>query len=300
MITISVLGETEVRVDGRTVTTLSTKQRQILAILALADGAPVTRDRLADDLWEGNPPSSYVGTLDSYVCVLRRALGLAAGRTSALATTGAGFVLEHGAGVEVDLHWFRRLARAAGANRGLPALDWAEEAIDLVRGDLLAEFPYAAWADRAREDFVRSYVELCTSAAQRANGLGEFPRAVRLARAAVERDPLAEDAWYQLMLAHWFGGSRARALSAYAELRAGLAEAVGDDPGPRCQQLYSTILQASAEAPPAPVVAEERVPRLRTILTLLRQELETTPGVRAPALDAQLSEVAVRALAEVS
>ena len=67
MITIALFGEITVRRDGKLVGGLSAKERQILAILALSAGNPVPRDRLADQLWEGSPPASYVGTLDSYV-----------------------------------------------------------------------------------------------------------------------------------------------------------------------------------------------------------------------------------------
>ncbi len=151
MITIQLFGQIDVVLDGSQVRGLSMKQRHILAILALSPGEPVPRDRLADRLWEGSPPSSYVGTLDSYVCVLRRALGLSAGRSSALATTASGFVLEVGSEVEVDLCWFERLARAAEMNRSRPALEWAEEALTVCTGELLVEVPYAEWADRARE-----------------------------------------------------------------------------------------------------------------------------------------------------
>ena len=299
MITINLFGRIDVRVDGQEVRGLSTKQRHILAILALRPGRAVPRERLADQLWEGSPPTSYIGTLDSYMCVLRRALGLSAGRSSALATTAAGFVLEPGPEIEVDLYWFQRLARAAGTNRSRAALEWAEEAVGLVHGDLLEEVPYAGWADRAREEFGRTIVDLGVRGAQRANGLGEFERAVTLARVAVERDPVSESAWHQLMLAYWFSGRRTRALGAYAEFRAAMAEGLGEEPSEASQQLYLAILQSGPEAVAATSAPEQQV-RLRTLLRLLRQELELTPGVQAPALDEHLSVVAARALASAT
>ncbi len=298
MITIQLFGAISVRRDREPVTGLSTKQRHILAILALRPGVPIPRERLADELWEGAPPASYVGTLDSYVCVLRRALGLAAGRSSPLATTSAGFVLERGDDIEIDLHSFQVLTRAAFERTGRPALEWTEEAVGLVVGDLLAEVPYAAWAVRAREDVARTMVSLCKRGAQRANGLGEFALASQMARSAVERDPVCEDAWRQLMLAHWFSGNRGEALSDYAELREAMAEYLGDEPGRESQELYQTILRECA-GDVQRLGPGDRADRLRTLLQLIRQELDNTPGVRAPALDAQLSEVAVSALSRL-
>ncbi len=294
MISIKLFGQISVSCDGEPCSGLSFKQRQILAILALNRGIAVPREQLADQLWEGSPPTSYVGTVDSYVCVLRRVLGLAAGRSSALATTASGFVLEFGDQIEVDLNWFYLLARAADARTGRPALEWAEEAVALVNGNLLSEVPYAAWAVRAREEFTRTMVDLCTRGAQRANGLGEFARASALARSSVARDPVCEDAWRQLMLAHWFSGNRGRALAAYAEFRTSMMDYLGDEPGQESQDLYLTILRAGSEAPSLP--AKSSIPQLRVLLRLLRQELELAPGVRPPALDAQLSEVAIQVL----
>ena len=52
------------------------KPRQLLEMLALDLGAPVAKDLLAERLWDGRPPASYIATVESYVCSLRRRLGL--------------------------------------------------------------------------------------------------------------------------------------------------------------------------------------------------------------------------------
>jgi DNA-binding SARP family transcriptional activator len=295
MLEISVLGEVTVRVDGREVTDVRGKPRQVLEILALHAGTPVSKERLADLLWEGTPPASYVSTLDSYVCVLRRQLGLSAGRRSQLATTDAGFRLETGADVQTDLSLFRALARSTEDAGNADVVDRAEQAMALVAGDLVSDVPYAEWAVRARDAFAREVVELCLRAAQRANALGDSDRAQRLARAAVERDAVCEDAWRQLMLAHWFAGQRGAAIAAYGELREAMAECLGDEPGQDSQQLYLTILRDTSEVGSSPV--DDQRSELRLLLRLLRQALDCTPGVRAPARDGALSEVAMLALA---
>jgi DNA-binding SARP family transcriptional activator len=295
MIEISLFGQVCVRADGEVVGGLSGKQRQILAILALDAGSPVSKERLADLLWQGSPPASYIGTLDSYVCVLRRSLGLKAGRSSQLATTEAGFILHTGDDVRVDLAAFRGLAALAeeATNEGVVAA--VEDALALLHGDLLSDVPYADWAVRARDSFRREVVELCLSGAQRANALGQTGRAARLARAAIDRDPVCEDAWRQLMLAHWFSGRRGSALAAYGELRAAMSDYLGDEPGRDSQDLYLAILRDTSDSGAETTV--DHGSELRTLLRLLRQALDCTPGVRAPARDSALSEVATRALA---
>lgn len=297
MIEIRLMGHVSVRVNGRVVTGLSGKQRQILTILALHANSPVSKERLADQLWQGSPPSSYLGTLDSYVCVVRRHLGLSAGRGSQLATTSAGFMLHTGPDVVVDLAQFRELARSAQDAGSAELVTRAQQALGLIYGDLVADVPYADWALQARESFRHEAVDLGVQGAQRANALGDYECAERLAKAATQRDPMREDAWRQLMLAQWFGGRRGGALAAYGELRAALAECVGVEPGQASQELYLTILRDAPEASSSSVSDEGS--ELRILLRLLRQALDCRPGMRAPSRDAALSEAAVQALAAV-
>lgn len=292
MLEIDLFGRTRARVDGVDVGSLSGKQRQILAILALDVGMPVSKERLADLLWDGAPPGSYVGTLDSYICVLRRRLALGAGRGSLLATTQAGFMLAADDSVVIDLQRFRTLAHASmdAGNQQVVAL--ASQAMSLVQGELVADAPYADWAVRVRESFRHELVDLALESAQRANAIGETVLAERMARTAIRHDPVREDAWRQLMLAQWFSGRRSGALATYSDLRSTLADTLGDEPGPESRELYLTVLRDEPDVP-----TEDHRSELRTLLRLLRQALDSTPGVRAPGRDSALSDVAMRALA---
>lgn len=294
MIAISLFGHTTVEVDGAVPPPrLSGKPRQILGILALEAGAPLPKERLADLLWDGCPPAGYVGTLESYVCVLRRALGLGPGRGAVLATTPDGYALRPGPDVAVDYVRFRDLARRATEATGATAAGLANEAVDLLQGELLADVPYADWAVRAREVCERLVEELCTHGAQHANASGDHATAARLARLVVDRGVTREEAWHQLMLAWWLSGQRGRALDVYAALRELMLDQVGEEPGAETYELYLAVLRDSSER--ARLQGAERV-ELKALLRLLRQALDCTPGLRAPARDAQLSAVAVRAL----
>src|SRR3954465_7580885 len=74
---IRLLGSTEAYVGGRRVAGRDfggAKVRQVLEILALTPGRPVAKDQLAELLWEGAPPPSWLATLEAYVSQLRRAL----------------------------------------------------------------------------------------------------------------------------------------------------------------------------------------------------------------------------------
>lgn len=70
-----ILGPLEVIDNGRTLRLGSRKQRALLAILMLDAGKVVSRDRLIDDLWHGDPPAAAEVTLRSHISRLRSALG---------------------------------------------------------------------------------------------------------------------------------------------------------------------------------------------------------------------------------
>lgn len=297
MITIELYGRTCVHVDGQEVprSRLPGKQMHILEILALSAGTPVAKERLADRLWDGAPPDSWLGTLESYVCLLRRTLGLGPGRSSLLATSPAGYVLEVGPALHVDTHRFEVLVHEAATATGSRLLGVAEEALSIARGQLLADVPYADWAVRARAEHSRRLADLCARAAQNANGIGELDRAAVLAQAAVDLDGSHEFGWRQLMLAHWFAGRRSQALATYGRMREELVAQLGEEPGGESHELYLAILRDTADSA-RPGTGDDRT-ELATLLQLLRQALDHTPGFRAPARDAQLSAVATRALA---
>jgi DNA-binding SARP family transcriptional activator len=245
------------------------KPRRIMEILALSAGVPVPKDHLAELLWDGQPPPSYLGTLESYVCVLRRTLGLGRGRGATLRTVMRGYLLDPEE-VSVDLLEFRRLFRhsTVGADPRA-ALGRLEEALALVRGDLLVADAYAAWAVTERETFRRELVEAATLAATHATALGEDETAVRLAHRAIAADALSEDAWCLLMGALWRTGRTTEALRAYLELKDHLATELGVDPAGGTQDLYLRILRS--EGVDQRRGARDACEEVRVLVHLLRQ-----------------------------
>src|ERR1044071_1468304 len=60
--------------EGRPVEIGPRKERAILAMLLINPGEVLPLDRLIDQLWADEPPSSATGTLQAYISQLRRAL----------------------------------------------------------------------------------------------------------------------------------------------------------------------------------------------------------------------------------
>src|SRR4051812_36992961 len=68
------LGVVEVVDDGRALPLGGTKQRALLALLALNAPRSVSPDRLIDELWGERPPATATKALQIHVSRLRRAL----------------------------------------------------------------------------------------------------------------------------------------------------------------------------------------------------------------------------------
>src|SRR5215213_8453244 len=220
------------------------KPREILEILAVAGGAPVAKDRLAELLWDGAPPKSWVATLESYISVLRRRLGCAPGRQSELATTSNGYRLDL-TRVQVDVVRFRTLAAEAARLPVRDSLCLVDEALALASRELLASEPTADWAQRERDAFRSDLVRLAGHGATAALEVGDFDAAGRYATFMTQHDAIDEVGWQQLMVARWRAGRRSDALRAYAELRTVLADELGVEPSAQ-----SCTWRSCATSPP--------------------------------------------------
>jgi DNA-binding SARP family transcriptional activator len=274
--------------DGSTVTDLGGKKpRQVLEILALSLGTPVSKDRLVEQLWDGNPPRTYMATLESYISVLRRRMGSSRGRRSPLATTSNGYLLDP-AFVEVDVDEFRRLVQPIPGISPQVGLERTGRALGLVTGELLASEPCADWAAHEKTLFQSEYMHACNRAAGQALAVSDPHTAVELARRAIGCDEMAESSWQLLIRALSATGARSEALRAYLDLRQTLVDALGAEPSAASRALYLDLLaEDRVEATPATSVHE-----VRTLLGLLRDALEGFPDMDLSPRDRRLTEKA--------
>jgi DNA-binding SARP family transcriptional activator len=237
------------------------KPRQVLEILAVELGRPVTKDALADRLWEHSPPRSYIATLESYVCCLRRRLAGLGTDAGVLVTTPGGYLLDE-AQVHVDLVEVRELLDRADPtwlylNRGL--------GVDV----LLADDPYATWANDVRDQLAAARSMAYVQAAHQANVAGDDALAEGFARTALVDRSWSEPAVQELMAALTHEGNHAQALIEYHGLRSAMRDELGVEPSPVTQALYLSILRAEAEAPDD----------LAVLVGLLKSALEAASGL---------------------
>src|SRR5262245_9788992 len=144
MLTVHVLGAVEVRRDGEALDLGGPQQRAVIAHLALDAGRVVSVERLIDRLWGEEPPRTPLGTLQSYVSRLRRAIEPAREAGAApqvLVSEAPGYVLRVDP-ANIDVHQFRAIANeartAAAAGYANQALERFDAALALWRGPALA------------------------------------------------------------------------------------------------------------------------------------------------------------------
>lgn len=220
------------------------KPKQLLEILLLERGRLVSKDGLAERLWGAQLPEHVEASVETYVSVVRRRLGEARGL---IATEPRGYRVCVD-GLSVDLDEFDRLVQSAASEIGLERRVELEEAIALVRDDLLADEPYAEWAlairAQYRERLLQALVELAECCLQ----LGDTRAALEYVRRPLAADPLAERAYRVQMLANYARGDQAESLRAFARCREALAQELGVVPLPETLSLHAAIVRSEPAA----------------------------------------------------
>src|SRR5690242_3474404 len=88
-LTFAILGPLTVQEGDRHVDVGGARQAALLTLLLLQGGQPISADRLADDLWAGEPPPGAAKTIQVYISRLRAALG-----DGFVARLGTGYALK--------------------------------------------------------------------------------------------------------------------------------------------------------------------------------------------------------------
>jgi DNA-binding SARP family transcriptional activator len=263
---VRLLGPLEV-VDPSRTAELGTRERALLAALALSVGEQLSFDALIGAIWGELAPRTAKKTLQGHVLRLRRAAP-----SLDLVTTPAGYRLELGR-IDVDAHRFDDAVHAAEAvddpGRRLAELD---AALSLWRGQALSgvEAPYFD-AARVRLDERRRSAQEARCRCQ--IELGRFDAAVRDLEDLVRSDPYREMWWGLLMVALYAAGRRADALRSFQRARTLLVTELGVDPGPDLTAIEAAVLTDDTEAlrrvAPGPAVGAARTTaRSRPIATL--------------------------------
>ena len=261
----------------------SRKGRTLLKVLALARGAPVSVDRIADVLWGDDQPSRPADQVGVLVSRLRGVLG--SGR---IARSDSGYAL---VADWLDVEELAGLAAVSGealaAGRIGAARAAADAALALVRGPLLPDED-GPWIEAERVAVQAAVTRVQRLAVDAAVAAGDHGAAAALAEQALVSDPYDETVLRALMGAHLAAGRPASALAAYGRVRERLADDLGVPPTAETEAVYRRAL-AAADGDGAPVG-----PTPRTVPAGLVGRAEELAS-----LDAALAEVAAGGFALV-
>jgi DNA-binding SARP family transcriptional activator len=209
----------------------------------------VQNSELIDELWGANPPPSAQSTLQTYIYKLRQILTepCKSVHEDLLQTKLHGYLIRIPED-DLDLCRFQRLAeegrKALDSGDSEPAGRILSQALSLWRGPALADVDtgevLAAHATRLEEDRVQTLEARLEADLQR----GRHQEVISELKALALGHPLHEGYHAKLMVALHRSGRRGEALDVYQQLRRGLIEELGLEPGRELVVLQRALLSS--------------------------------------------------------
>ncbi|WP_322937332.1 ATP-binding protein [Nocardioides bizhenqiangii] len=275
---VGVLGPTVVTDtagENRSISLPAAKHRALIAALALHAGRPVSPDVLVDTIWRPEAPPSALGTLQTYVSVVRRALEPdlpARTASSYLASSDQGYLLR----ADIDADHFTRAVRsvhdaiapltgsavpvATDLDRAEAQLRTVDAALGQWRGTPYVDLPDSDTVLPERSRLTELRLLALEDRATLLVAVGRDAEATAELEALVIEHPLRERLSALLAVALARTGRQADALAALDRLRVTLDEELGLEPGPATRHLQTAILRHEvAPAPTVPIVDEGAV-----------------------------------------
>jgi DNA-binding SARP family transcriptional activator len=267
-----------VRPDGRAVREKelrTAKSADLLRLLALSSGRPVSVGSALDKFWPEVEESRAKASLRTALTHIRGAIG-----RHSIVRSKAGLVLDN---AWVDVTAYRMLAGdarlCARTGRHADLVRLARESESLYTADFEAFDDDAPWAIGARHSLIDLRKGLLTDAAESAVELRWFRDAVDFAETAIAIDPSLERAYRALMRAYAGLGETERALRAYERCRENVSSTMGADPSSQTAAVHLQILSG-----PAPTFPEGRLVGRDTEVATLVRELRDAAAAGGPTM----------------
>lgn len=250
IVKVQLLGPVALVHDSTQVLVRGQRQVRFVAALALRPGQVVSKETLMAESWDGEPPRTAPGQLQTSAWRVRQALQQAGAPPKALASHGFGYRLL-AAPSDVDIFQAREAVRSArklfgrreyeGAARELDvALEWWRgPALAGISSGRLRHRAEALDAERVAAVELRALIDM---------ELGGFDSAVERLTELIEQEPLREDLYVTLIRAYYSMGRQSDALHTFHRAARQLREQIGVAPGERLRHAMQAVLRQDARA----------------------------------------------------
>ncbi|MBI5030656.1 MAG: tetratricopeptide repeat protein [Chloroflexi bacterium] len=233
--------------DGAKKTLIRLPRRKVEILLAhlvlFADREGHTREKLAALFWGDTSAEQARMSLRTSLAVLRKTFG-----DDVLIADREHIQINPSFPLWVDAREFVKTRASA-----------PESAIELYRGDLLADF-YDDWVLNERERFRALYIETLLRLTQHMRSQSEYERALDFARQALVTDPANETAHQHIMFCEMARGNRAAALEQHTECVRLLRDELAVEPSRETQALLNWIKQTPATSSDAARISNLPIP----------------------------------------
>ncbi|WP_378735053.1 BTAD domain-containing putative transcriptional regulator [Nocardia brasiliensis] len=231
------------------------QRRAVLCVLAFRRRQWVSASSLLAALYDGVPPASGVGVIQTYVSALRRVLepDRKPRTPPAILLSGHGGYQLRIDDEQTDLGVFDRLVGDAARAREAGDLACAEDnyaqALALYSGEPLAGLP-GPFAQRQRAALAERRLAVLEDSLDVAVALGRSDAVIDRLRMLTAEHPLRERPRAVLMRALYSRGRQSEALDVYRETRKLLIDQLGVEPGEELRSLHNQILSGETVARP--------------------------------------------------
>lgn len=243
---IRLLGSPQLILGGQAVTTMrSDKVRALLAYLFVEQNQPHRREKLAGLLWPDYPEISARGSLRRALTDLRRSIGDSQTSTPYLEISRQTIQFNRASDAWVDVAAFIKLVQTTQNQKITCA---GEDAIDLYQGEFMEGFSlpdspvFEDWLRINREQLHRLALETLDSLVEAYESLGDYERALLLARRRLGMESWNENTHRQIMRLLALTGQREAALIQFETCCRTLATELGVKPSIETLGLYEHLL----------------------------------------------------------
>ena len=236
----SILGPLSVSSELEHLAIGGARRRAILARLLVERSHSVPLGRLAEDAWDGGPPTGAASTLRSHLSSLRKVLG----QERLYSRDGSAVVVVMPGELDSDVFDAEvAIGRQALARRDLKtAARSFERSIAMWRGSAFSDVEGYVWAIPEVSRLDERRLEVREGLLETRLRLGQYLQVAAEAEQVVRENPLREQVWAILMVALYQAGRQAEALRAYQRVRLHLTEELGIEPWPVLRILEQSIL----------------------------------------------------------